>query len=110
MTEVDFTGDLWLFLSPWCEEKLDDARYSDAIALAWVGLWNYTVDRTSVTTGQIRRICKGLFDIPTNELIDVLSKRRAVFFPDDNRVIERYRVVFGKEAFTILVTFAEPTR
>jgi hypothetical protein len=42
MTEVDFTSDLWLFLSPWCEEeKLDDFRYTDAIALAWVALWNF---------------------------------------------------------------------
>ena len=31
MTEVDFTSDLWLFLSPWCEEKLEDARYIDAL-------------------------------------------------------------------------------
>jgi hypothetical protein len=53
MTEVDFTNDLWLFGSPWCEDKLEDARYFDAIALAWVTLWNYTVDRRSVTTGQI---------------------------------------------------------
>lgn len=110
MTEVDFTSDLWLFFSPWCEEKLEDARYIDAIALAWVALWNYTVDRTSVKTGQIRRVCKSLFDIPTNELIDVLSKRRSVFFPDDSRLIERYRVVLGEEDFSIFVEFAEPNR
>ena len=110
MTEVDFTSDLWLFLSPWCEEKLEDARHIDAIALAWVALWNYTVDRTSMETGQIRRVCRGLFDIPTNELIDVLSKRKVVFFPDDNRLIEHYRVVFGGEDFTIVVKFAEPNR
>jgi hypothetical protein len=110
MTEVDFTSDLWLFLSPWCEEKLEDARYIDAIALAWVTLWNYTVDRTSMETAQVRRVCRGLFDTPTNELVDVLSKRKAVFFPDDNRLIERYRVVLGKEDFTIFVRFAEPHR
>ena len=109
MTEVNFTDDLWLFLSPWCKH-LENHRYFDAIALAWVALWNYTVDRTSMETGQIRRVCKGLFDIPTNELIDVLSKRRAVFFPDDNRLIERYRVVLGEEDFTIFVEFAEPDR
>ena len=111
MTEVDFTSDLWLFLSPWCEEeKLEDVRHSDAIALAWVALWNYTVDRTSVETGQIRKVCRGLFDIPTNELIDVLTKRRAVFFPDDNRLIENYRVIYGIDEFSILVTFFEPSR
>jgi hypothetical protein len=110
MAEVDFTSDLWLFLSPWCEEHLEDVRYFDAIALAWVTLWNYTVDPTSVRTGQIRRVCKGLFDIPANELIDVLLKRRAVFFPDDNRLIERYRVVSGMDEFTIFVEFAEPNR
>ncbi len=110
MDEVDFTSDLWLFLSPWCEEHLEDARYFDAIALAWVALWNYTVDPTSMRTGQIRRVCKGLFDIPANELIDVLLKRRAVFFPDDNRLIERYRVVSGMDEFTILVEFAEASR
>ena len=65
MTDADFTNDLWLFLSPWCEDALEDARNFDAIARAWVAVWNYTVDRTSVTTGQIRRVCKGLFDIPT---------------------------------------------
>ena len=108
MTEVEFTSDLWLFLSPWCEEKLEDIRYIDAIALAWVALWNYTVDRTSMKTAQIRSVCRGLFDIPTNELIDVLSKRRAVFFPDDNRLIERYRVVLDEEDFAIFVEFAEP--
>jgi len=108
MTEVEFTSDLWLFLSPWCEEKLEDVRYIDAIALAWVALWNYTVDRTSMKKTQIRSVCKGLFDLPTDELIDVLSKRRAVFFPDDNRLIERYRVVFDEEDFDIFVEFAEP--
>ena len=107
MTEVDFTSDLWLFLSPWCEEKLEDDDYIDAIALAWVALWNYTVDRTSVETSQIRRVCRGLFDIPTNELIDILTKRRAVFFPDDERLIENYRVVHGMDEFSIFVTFAE---
>jgi hypothetical protein len=107
MTEVDFTSDLWLFLSPWCEEKLEDVRYIDAIALAWVALWNYTIDRTSMKEAQIRRICRGLFEIPTDELIDILSKRRAVFFPDDNRLIERYRVVLDEEDFDIFVEFAE---
>jgi len=109
MTEVDFTDDLWLFLSPW-SKHLEKHRYFDAIALAWVALWNYTIDPTSVKTGQIRRVCKGLFDIPTGDLIDVLKKRRAVFFPDDNRLIERYRVVPGIDDFTIYVTFAEPSR
>ena len=108
MTEVDFTSDLWLFLSPWCEEKLKDDGYVDAIALAWVALWNYTIDPTSMKTGEIRRVCKGLFDIPTNELIEILLKRRAVFFPDDNRLIEDYRVAFSVEEFSIRVTFAEP--
>ncbi len=108
MTEVDFTSDLWLFLSAWCEEKLEDDGYVDAIALAWVALWNYTIDPTSMKTGEIRRVCKGLFDIPTNELIEILSKRRAVFFPDDNRLIEGYRVAFGVEEFSIRVTFVEP--
>ena len=110
MTEVDFTNDLWLFGSPWCEDKLEDARYFDAIALAWVTLWNYTVDRRSVTTGQIRTVCKGLFDIPTNDLIDILSKRKAAFFPDDNRLIAKYRVVLDDEYFCIYVKFAKPRR
>ena len=60
MTEVDFTNDLWLFLSPWCEEKLEDDSYTDAIALAWVALWNYTIDPTSKRRDEIRRVCKGL--------------------------------------------------
>lgn len=107
MTEVDFTDDLWLFLSPWCEH-LENHHYFDAIALAWVALWNYTIDPTSVKASEIRRVCKGLFDMPTDELIDVLLKRRAVFFPDDNRLIETYRVVYGMEEFSIFVTFAEP--
>lgn len=107
MTEVDFTSDLWLFLSPWCEEKLEDDGYINAIVLAWVALWNYTIDPTSMRTGEIHRVCKGLFDIPTNELIEVLLKRRAVFFPDDNRLVEGYRVAFGMEEFSIRVTFAE---
>jgi hypothetical protein len=111
MTDVDFTSDLWLFLSPWCaEEKLDDVRYTEAIALAWVTLWNFTIDPTSVKKGQIQRVCKGLFDIPTNELIDILKKRRIVFFPEDNRLIERYRVISRTDEFSIFVTFAEPSR
>ena len=110
MAEVDFTSDLWLFLSPWCEEKLEDARYIDAIALAWVALWNYTVDRTSTEMGQIRMVCRGLFDIPTDELIAILAKRKVVFFPEDNRLIEHFRVVLGEEDFTIYVRFAELNR
>ncbi len=46
----------------------------------------------------------------TNELIDILSKRRAVFFPDDSRLMENYRVVLGDEDFCIFVVFAEPSR
>ncbi len=107
MRGVDLTDDLWLFLSPW-GKHLEDARYFDAIALAWVLLWNCTVDPASVPMSRIRRVCKGLFDIPTNELIDVLSKRRMVFFPDDNRLIEGYRVGITSEAFVIYVTFVEP--
>jgi hypothetical protein len=111
MTDLDFTSSLWLFLSPWCEEeKLDDARYTDAIALAWVALWNYTIDPTSVKTGQIQKVCRNLFDIPTDELIDVLKKRRTVFFRDDIRLIENYRVVLGREEFSIFLAFAEPNR
>lgn len=108
MREVEFTSDLWLFVSPWCAEKLDDVRYNLAIARAWVALWNYTVDHTSMKTAQLLSVCRGLFDIPTNELIDVLSKRRVVFFPDDNRLIKSYRVVSSEEDFAIFVEFAEP--
>jgi hypothetical protein len=107
MTEVDFTDDLWLFLSPWCEH-LENHRYFDAIACAWVALWNYTIDPTSIRKDDLSGACEGLFDMRTDELIDVLSKRRAVFFPDDNRPIESYRVGFGMEEFRILVTSAEP--
>ena len=109
MTEVDFTTDLWLFLSPWCEEKLEKTGHADAIARAWVTLWNYTADHTSVTVDRVRRVCSGLFDIPIDELIDVLTKRRAVFFPEDNRLIESYRFVPGIEDFAILVMFAGPS-
>ena len=111
MTDVDFTNELWLFLSPWCDEaKLEDARYAEAIALAWVALWNYTIDPTSGNTGQIERVCKGLFDIPTEELVDVLKKRRMAFFPDDSRIIERYRVISRTDEFNLYVTFADPNR
>ncbi|TVS21015.1 MAG: hypothetical protein EA424_01045 [Planctomycetaceae bacterium] len=111
MKVVDFTDELWLFLSPWCDEaKLDDARYTEAIALAWVTLWNYTVDPTSGRTRQIERVCKGLFDIPTNELVDILKKRHLVFCPDDNRMIERYRVISRTDEFNIHVTFAHLNR
>ncbi len=108
MRGVNLTDDLWLFLSPW-GKHLEDARYFDAIALAWVLLWNYTVDRTSVPMSRIRRVSKGLFNIPTNELIEILLKRRAVFFPDDNRLIEGYRVGINSEGFVIYVTFVEPS-
>jgi hypothetical protein len=109
MTEVDFTTDLWLFLSPWCEEKLEDTGHADAIVRAWVTLWNHTADHTSVTVGRVRRVCNGLFDIPIDELIDVLTKRRAVFFPKDNRLIESYRFVPSIEDFAIFVIFTEPS-
>ena len=111
MIDVDFTSDLWLFLSPYCEEaKLEDVRYTEAIALAWVTLWNYTVDPTSVKTSQIQTVCEGLFDMPTDELVDILKKRRTVFFPDDNRLVERYRVISRTDEFSIFVTFTEPNR
>jgi len=55
------------------------------------------------------RVCDGLFDIPIDELIDVLTKRRAVFFSEDNRLIKSYRVVPGIEDFTIFVMFAGPS-
>lgn len=106
MTEVDFTDELWLFASPWCEDKLNDLAYADAIARAWVALWNYTIDPNSVRAGQIRRVCKGLFDIPTTELIDILRKRRAVFFSNDNRFIERYQVICRRDEFSIHATIA----
>jgi hypothetical protein len=109
MIEVDFTADLWLFLSPWCDEKLENTDHADAIARAWVTLWNYTADHTSVTVRRLQRVCDGLFEIPIDELIDVLRKRRAVFFSEDNRLIEKYRVVHGIEDFTIFVMFAEPS-
>jgi hypothetical protein len=54
MIEVDFTSDLWLFASPWCGDKLDDAHYNAAIARAWVALWNFTIDRNSVKKDKIR--------------------------------------------------------
>ena len=68
---------------------LEEHRYFDAIALAWVALWNYTIDCTSATTDQIQWACKGLFDLPTDQLVDILSKRKAAFFPDDNRCTRR---------------------
>jgi hypothetical protein len=105
MAEVDFTNKLWLYGSPWTKH-LEEHRYFDAIAHAWVALWNFTVDDNSATPHQIHRICKGLFDIATDDLIDILSKRRAVFFPDDRRVIEKHRVVPGIENVTIYVTFS----
>ena len=55
MADVDFTDDLWLFLSPWCKH-LEEHRYFDDIALVWVALWNHTADPTSVETDQIRRV------------------------------------------------------
>ena len=66
--------------------------------------------RGSSATFQPKNRSEALFDIPTNELTDILRKRRAVFFPDDNRLIERYRVIIGSEDFTIYVAFAEPSR
>ena len=107
MHTVDFSDDLWLFLSPW-GRHLEDARYFDAIALAWVSLWNYTIDRTSVPKSQVQEVCKGLFDLPTNKLIEILLERRAVFFPDDNRLIEGYQVGINSEELVIYVTFVEP--
>jgi hypothetical protein len=80
----------------------------EKIAHAWVALWNHSVDPTSMKTDDLSRICKGLFDIPTIELTAILSKRKAVFFPDDNRLINGYRVTCAAEDFSIFVTFAEP--
>ena len=108
MTEVDFTEDLWMFASPWCEDILEDYRYFEAIARAWVALWNYTVDDNSTNIAQVRSVCGGLFDTPFNQLIDILAKRKAVFFPDDNRLIVSYRIEFRLDEFYIFVEFAEP--
>ena len=108
MTTADFTGDLWLFLSPWCEEKLDDPRYFDAIALAWVALWNYTADPNSIKASRVHRLCRGLFEIPTDELIDILIKRRAVFFPNDKRIIASFGVaVRNEDELAIVVEFKD---
>ncbi|MHB0958282.1 MAG: hypothetical protein ACYC0X_12450 [Pirellulaceae bacterium] len=109
MAEVDFTNGLWLFGSPWTKH-LERHRYFDANARAWVALWNYTTDDTTATPKQIARICKGLFEIPTDDLVNILLQRRAVDFPKDRRVIEDYRVVPGIDDFTIYVTFAELRR
>ena len=54
MTEVDFTSDLWLFGSPW-SKHLEEHRYFDAIARAWVAFWNYTIDGNSATPNQIAK-------------------------------------------------------
>lgn len=104
MAEVDFTSELWLFGSPWTKH-LERHRYFDAIAYAWVTLWNYTIDDTTATPQQIATICKGLITIPTADLIDILRKRRACFFPEDKRVIENYRVTPLVDGFRIHVTF-----
>ena len=53
-------------------------------------------------------VCESLLDIPTTELIESLSQRMVVFFPDDNRLIESYRVQFDFEEFSIYVKLAEP--
>ena len=108
MNEVNFSDDLWLFASPWCERTLEHGEYVEKIAHAWVALWNHSVDPTSMKIDDLSRICKGLFDIPTIELTAILSKRKAVFFPDDNRLINGYRVTCAAEDFSIFVTFAEP--
>ncbi len=108
MNEVDFSETLWLFASPWSEQQLDHGDCLDLLALAWVALWNYTVDPTSTELEDLLLVCEGLFDIPTNELIEILSKRMEVFFPDNNRLIESHRVAFGYEEFSIYVTLATP--
>jgi hypothetical protein len=108
MNEVDFSETLWLFASPWSEQQLDHNDCLDELALAWVALWNYMVDPTSTEIDDLLLVCDGLFDIPTNELIAILSKRMAVFFPNDNRLIESHRVAFGFEEFSVYVTLAEP--
>jgi hypothetical protein len=91
MAEVDFTADLLLFVSPWCKH-LEEHRYFDAIALAWVALWNYTADPTTVKASLVRRVCRGLFEIPTDELIDVLTKKKSGIF---SRGRTRLKVVAG---------------
>jgi hypothetical protein len=108
MNEVDFSDTLWLFASPWSEQQLEHGDCLDDLALAWVALWNYTVDPTSTGIDDLLLVCEGLFDIPTNELVEILSKRMAVFFPDDNRLIESHRLAFGIEEFSVYVTLAEP--
>ena len=108
VNEVNFSDDLWLFASPWCERTLEHGDYVETIAHAWVALWNHSVDPTAMKTDDLSRICKGLFDIPTIELTEILTKRMTVFFPDENRRIESYRVTCGIEDFSIFVTFTEP--
>ncbi|MFV1967423.1 MAG: hypothetical protein ACC628_18495 [Pirellulaceae bacterium] len=108
MKGVDFSETLWLFASPWSEQQLEHGDCLSELALAWVALWNYTVDPTSMEIDDLYGVCGGLFDIPTDELIEILSKRMGVFFPDDNRLIKSYRVAFGFEEFSIYVTLAEP--
>lgn len=109
MAEFDFTKELWLFASPWTKH-LERHRYFDAIARAWVALWNYTIDDTTATPKRIATMCKGLFTIPTDDLIAILLQRRAVSFPRDRRLIEDYRVVPGIDDFTIYVTVADSSR
>lgn len=108
MNEVDFSNTLWLFASPWCGKKIEHGGYVDDLAFAWVLLWNHTVDPASTKIGFLSRACKGLFEIPTNELVDILAKRKEVFFPDDNRLIEGYRVVYRMDDIGIFVKLVEP--
>jgi hypothetical protein len=108
MSEVDFSDALWLFASPWSEQQLEHGDCMNELALAWASLWNFTVDPTSMGIDELVGVCESLLDIPTTELIEILSQRMVVFFPDDNRLIESYRVQFDFEEFSIYVKLAEP--
>jgi hypothetical protein len=77
----------------WSEQQLEHGERLNELASAWVALWNYTVDPSSMGK---------------DKLIEILSMRVAVFFPDDNRLIESYRVHVGGADFSIYVKPAEP--
>ena len=108
MSEVDFSDSLWLFASPWSEERIDRGDRMDDLGAAWVDLWNYSVDPTSIGLEDLRETCRGMIDIPLDELVEILSKRLEAFFPGDNRVITEHRVKYGFDDFYVYVTFAEP--
>ena len=105
----DFTSDLWLFISPWYDEGKIYEQHIETLIFAGIEIWNYCITGDAKTKEEIVNNFNGFFPIPVEELIEILMKRKSVFFADDNRLISDNAVIRWYDGdFQVFVDFYDP--